>query len=120
MVDTTTPMAGKTVVITGSTSGIGKATAIGLAGMGSRVAITGRHHDRAQAVAAEIRDTTGNPDVEGFVADLSSQTEVRRLAAAIVEAYPTLDVRPRSKASAAGTSSIAKPVPRARHHTTPT
>ena len=92
MTEPTRAMAGKTVVITGSTSGIGKATAIGLAGMGSRVAITGRHNDRVQAAAAEIRDTTGNPDVEGFVADLSSQAEVRRLAAAILEAYPTLDV----------------------------
>ena len=92
MTEATTPMAGKSVLITGSTGGIGKATAIGLAGMGSRVAITGRDHDRVQAAVAEIRDTTGNPDVEGFVADLSSQAEVRRLAADILEAYPRLDV----------------------------
>ena len=92
MTEATTPMAGKSVLITGSTGGIGKATAIGLAGMGTRVAITGRDHDRVQAAVAEIRDTTGNPDVDGFVADLSSQAEVRRLAAAILEVYPRLDV----------------------------
>jgi NAD(P)-dependent dehydrogenase (short-subunit alcohol dehydrogenase family) len=92
MTDATIAMAGKTVVITGSTGGIGKATAIGLAGLGSRIAITGRDHDRVQTAVAEIREATGNPDVEGFVADLSSQAEVRRLAAAILEAYPQLDV----------------------------
>ena len=92
MAETTTLMAGRTVVITGGTGGIGKATAIGLAGLGSRVAITGRDDDRVQAAAAEIRHTTGNPDVEGFTADLSSQAEVRRLATAILEAYPRLDV----------------------------
>ena len=85
-------MAGKTVLVTGSTGGIGKATAMGLAGMGGRVAITGRDHERVQAAAAEIREKTGNPAVAGFVADLSSQAEVRRLAAAILEAYPRLDV----------------------------
>ena len=92
MTEATTAMAGKTVLVTGSTGGIGKATAMGLAGMGGRVAITGRDHERVQAAAAEIRAKTGNPDVAGFVADLSSQAEVRRLAAAILEAYPRLDV----------------------------
>ena len=85
-------MVGKTVVVTGASGGIGKATAVALAALGARVAITGRDPRRVEATAVEIRDLTGNPDVVGFAADLSSQAEVRRLAAEVLEAYPRLDV----------------------------
>ena len=85
-------MAGKTVLITGGTSGIGKATAIGLAALDARVAITGRDLGRAEAAAAEVRGATGNPDVDAFGADLSSQAEVRRLAAEVLDSYRRLDV----------------------------
>jgi retinol dehydrogenase 14 len=88
----TDSMAGKTVLITGGTGGIGKATALGLAALGARVAITGRDLGRAEAAAADIRSTTGNPNVDAFGADLSSQIEVRRLAAEALEVYPRLDV----------------------------
>jgi len=92
MIDPTRPMAGKTVLITGGTSGIGRATAIGLSELGARVAITGRDLGRVEAAAVEIRLATGNPDVDAFGADLSSQAEVRRLAAQVLAAYPRLDV----------------------------
>ena len=46
------PMAGKTVLVTGGTGGIGKATAVGLARLGARVGITGRDVARARAAAA--------------------------------------------------------------------
>jgi retinol dehydrogenase 14 len=88
----TTPMAGKTVLITGGTGGIGKATAIGLASMGARVGITGRERPRAEAAAASIARESGNAAVDVFVADMSSQAEVRRLAGEILAAYPRLDV----------------------------
>ena len=88
----TAPMAGKVVLITGGTGGIGKATAIGLAAKGARVAITGRDPERAEKAAAEIRGATANPIVDAFAADLSSQAEVRRLAAQVLDAYPRLDV----------------------------
>ena len=88
----TQSMAGKTVLITGGTGGIGKATAIGLASLGARVAITGRDLVRAESAAADIRGATGNPNVDAFAADLSSQLEVRRLGAVVLEAYPRLDV----------------------------
>jgi NAD(P)-dependent dehydrogenase (short-subunit alcohol dehydrogenase family) len=85
-------MAGKVVLITGGSGGIGKATAIGLAALGARVAITGRDQMRAEAAAVDIRRATSNPDVKAFGADLSSQAEVRRLAAEVLAAYPRLDV----------------------------
>ena len=85
-------MAGKVVLITGGTGGIGKATAIGLATLGARVGITGRDLSRTRQVAADIRAASENPAIDGFAADMSSQAEVRRLAAAVLDAYPRLDV----------------------------
>jgi retinol dehydrogenase 14 len=85
-------MAGKIVLVTGATGGIGKATAIGLATMGARVGITGRDLIRAEKAAADIRTASGNPAVDVFAADMSSQAEVRRLAGAVLDAYPRLDV----------------------------
>ena len=85
-------MAGKTVVVTGGTGGIGRATAEGLARLGARVAITGRDIARAQAAAAQIAAATANPAVDAFAADLSAQAGVRRLARDVLDAYPRLDV----------------------------
>ena len=85
-------MAGKSVLVTGGTGGIGMATADGLAALGARVGITGHDQARAEAAAAGIRAATGNPAVDLFAADLSVQAEVRRLAAQVAATYPRLDV----------------------------
>lgn len=84
-------MAGKTVLVTGGTGGIGKATAVGLAKMGAHVAIAGRDPGRLQDATREISDA-GDGQVESFIADMSSQTEVRRLAGEILQNLPRLDV----------------------------
>ena len=84
-------MTGRTVLVTGGTGGIGKATAAGLAALGARVAITGRDRGRADEAAADIR-AAGGPAVDVFVADMSSQAEVRRLAAEVLAGLPRLDV----------------------------
>ncbi|AIX99979.1 short-chain dehydrogenase [Arthrobacter sp. PAMC 25486] len=84
-------MAGKTVLITGGTGGIGRATAVGLAKRGAHVAITGRDPGRLQDAVREIR-AAGGGQVEAFIADMSSQSEVRRLAGEILQDLPRLDV----------------------------
>jgi retinol dehydrogenase-14 len=85
------PMAGRTVLVTGATSGIGRATALGLATMGAHVAITGRNCERTESAAREI-SAAGAMNVEVFVADLSSQAPVRRLAGEVLERLPRIHV----------------------------
>ena len=84
-------MAGRTVLVTGGTGGIGRATALGLAEMGAHLAIAGRDRGRAEAAAREIRAVTGG-QVEVFVADLSAQAEVRRLAGEVLQCLSRIDV----------------------------
>jgi retinol dehydrogenase-14 len=84
-------MAGRTVLVTGGTGGIGRATALGLAGMGANVAITGRDATRAEDAAREIRAATG-AQVEVFLADHSSQADVRRLADEMLKRLTRVDV----------------------------
>src|SRR5919205_1522441 len=84
-------MAGRTVLVTGGSGGIGKATALGLAAMGAHLAITGRDRARAEGAAREIR-AAGGGKVDVFVADLSSQAEVWRLAGEVLQRLPRIDV----------------------------
>jgi NAD(P)-dependent dehydrogenase (short-subunit alcohol dehydrogenase family) len=84
-------MAGRAVLVTGGSRGIGRATALGLATMGARVAITGRDHERTEGAAREIR-AAGGGQVDVFVADLSAQSEVRRLADEVLQSFSRIDV----------------------------
>ena len=85
-------MVGRTVLVTGGTGGIGKATALTLVAMGARVAITGRDQARAEVAAREIQAAHHGGEVVAFGADLSSQSEVRRLADEVQRVLPRLDV----------------------------
>jgi retinol dehydrogenase 14 len=85
-------MGEKVCLITGATSGIGKATAMGLANMGASVVMVGRDRGRGEAVMAEIKEKSANASVDLMLADLSSQEQIRRLAGEFKEAYPRLDV----------------------------
>ncbi len=89
--DDETPMTGRTVIVTGGTSGIGRATVRRLAQLGATVALTGRDPVRTQHTAAEISAATG-ADVRPFTADLSSQSEVHHLAGGLLAALPHIDV----------------------------
>ena len=85
-------MGEKVCLITGATSGIGKATAMGLADMGANVVMVGRDRGKGEAVMAEIKEKSANASVDLMLADLSSQEDIRRLAEEFKEAYPRLDV----------------------------
>jgi NAD(P)-dependent dehydrogenase (short-subunit alcohol dehydrogenase family) len=85
-------MNGKIVLITGGTNGIGKSTAEGLAKMGATVVVVGRDPQKTEQVVAALRQSTGNPTLEGLVADLSSQQDIRRLASEFKTKYKRLHV----------------------------
>jgi NAD(P)-dependent dehydrogenase (short-subunit alcohol dehydrogenase family) len=78
-------MKGKTVVLTGGTSGIGKATALQLANKGARVIIGARDMSLAAEVVTEIASGSGNLEVQAEFVDLSSLLSVRRFAERISE-----------------------------------
>jgi NAD(P)-dependent dehydrogenase (short-subunit alcohol dehydrogenase family) len=82
----------KIILITGSTDGIGRETARQLAQLGMTVVVHGRSADRCEAARDDIRAATGNPRVDFVVADLSSQRQVRQLAAEIIARYERLHV----------------------------
>ena len=84
-------MDGKVALVTGGTSGIGKATATALAAMGADVVIVGRDPERGERTAAEIRAQTG-ARVDLALADLASQAGVRELAEGFKGRYDRLDV----------------------------
>ena len=75
-----TTINGRVCLVTGATSGIGRATAQALAGLGASVVILGRRAPELEAAAAEIRANTGNHDVTGLVADLASLASIRQAA----------------------------------------
>jgi retinol dehydrogenase-14 len=83
---------GEVVLITGGTSGIGKAAATALAAMGAEVVVAGRDRERGEAAVEEIREASGNERVSLMLADLAVQSEVRGLAAEFRERYGRLDV----------------------------
>lgn len=85
-------MQGKICLITGANSGIGKATAVGLARMGATVVMVSRDHTRGEEAQREIRAQSGNDDVDLFLAELSSQQEVRHIAEIFQQRYRHLHV----------------------------
>ena len=88
MATTTHTMQGKVCLITGANSGIGKATALGLANMGATVVLVCRDKQRGEAAQAEIKAQSGNESVDLLLADLASQASIRQLAAEVKARYP--------------------------------
>lgn len=82
----------KTALVTGATSGIGKATAEALARQGMTVVLVARDAEKGRAVLEEIRSKSGNPNLDVLLADLSSQAAIRRLAEEFQRKYSKLHV----------------------------
>lgn len=74
---------GRTALVTGANSGLGKAIAQALAATGARVLMLVRDQARGEAARLDIIQATGNDDVELLVGDLSSQADIRRLSAEV-------------------------------------
>jgi NAD(P)-dependent dehydrogenase (short-subunit alcohol dehydrogenase family) len=87
-----TDLRGKVCLVTGASSGIGKAAARGLALLGARVGLICRDRKRGEKARGEIVKRTGNDAIDLFVGDFSSQADVRRIAAEIRERYDRVDV----------------------------
>jgi NAD(P)-dependent dehydrogenase (short-subunit alcohol dehydrogenase family) len=85
-------MRGKTVVITGATSGIGEVAAEKLAAMGARLVLVARDKTRGEAELDRLRSLTPGINHAIHYADLSRLAEVKRVAAEIAAAEPRIDV----------------------------
>lgn len=82
----------KTILITGSTDGIGLAAAEMLLSMGHQVLLHGRNPEKLEKTQQSLAELPGGGRVEGYVADLSQLPEVATLAQAVTEKHTKLDV----------------------------
>jgi NAD(P)-dependent dehydrogenase (short-subunit alcohol dehydrogenase family) len=80
----------KTVIITGATTGIGKASAIAFGKKGYNVVITGRNEARGQAALAEIKQT--GADADFMILDVRNEQDVAELVDIVVAKFDSLDV----------------------------
>ncbi len=85
-------MHGTVCLVTGSSSGLGKATALGLAKLGATVILGCRDKERGESALAEIKAASGQEALELLLIDLSVQQSVREMAAEFKQKYPRLDV----------------------------
>jgi len=85
-------MEGKVCIITGANSGIGKATAIGLAKMNATLVMLCRDKERGESAQKEIIELTGNNNVDLILCDLSSQKEIRNFAIEFKKKYNNLHI----------------------------
>ncbi|XP_019627807.1 PREDICTED: retinol dehydrogenase 12-like [Branchiostoma belcheri] len=83
---------GKTAIVTGANTGIGKATALELADRGARVILACRNMAKAKKAASDIRQATGNGNVVAWKLDLASLTSVRAFAGHINTEEERLDI----------------------------
>jgi retinol dehydrogenase 12 len=85
-------MRGRVCLVTGANRGLGKATALGLAGRGATVVILGRDPHRVALASDDVRRESGNPDVSYLVVDLGSLASVRAAAAEVARRFSAIHV----------------------------
>ena len=85
-------MKGKICLITGATSGIGKAAAVQLAEQGATLVLVGRNPEKTAATVKQIQEQTDNQEIHSFIADLSSQQAIRQLSDDFKARHQRLDV----------------------------
>jgi len=85
-------MQGKICIVTGSNSGIGKATAIGLAKLNATVVMLCRNKETGEKSQKEIIELTGNDNVDLLICDLSSQQQIRNFVSEFKKKYESLHV----------------------------
>jgi NAD(P)-dependent dehydrogenase (short-subunit alcohol dehydrogenase family)/carbon monoxide dehydrogenase subunit G len=83
---------GRVAVVTGATSGLGRAAAEQLADLGARVVLVGRDPDKTAMVRREIVAATGNDHIAVAIADLSLLADVRKLARKLLRDEPRIHV----------------------------
>jgi retinol dehydrogenase 14 len=87
-----TEVRGKTVLLTGASSGIGLEASVKLARMGAAVVMVGRNRERLDAAVADAQARAGVPEVRSLLCDFSSRASIRALAAEVQKTLPRLDV----------------------------
>jgi dehydrogenase/reductase SDR family member 12 len=83
---------GRKVVLTGGTSGIGKAAAFMLAEKKAFLTIVARNEKKAQQVQQEIMEKTGNPHVDYLLADLSLMQDIKQVAKQLRDSKKSIDI----------------------------
>ena len=87
-----TQMAGRTVVISGATSGLGRAAARDFANMGATVEIIARNGSKAERVGGELKEETGQSNISFVQADTGDLSAIRRIAEELKAKHATIDV----------------------------
>jgi 3-oxoacyl-[acyl-carrier protein] reductase len=85
-----TPLRGRSVIVTGSSKGIGRGIALRFGLAGCKLLVVSRKLDEAKAVAAEIVAAGG--EARAFAADVTSQADMEAMARAAIDAFGAIDI----------------------------